>query len=166
MEKVLKHLKRNAAIYLIALLCLLVVLIVVFHKPQTELETVDTSLFNVVTLNQVKDMFKDSKAKFVVISRSDDQATVKYVPTLQYSIGSAHNKVYYLELDNLKKDEEEELKSLLDIKHLIGQDDVLNQIPLNLIIKNKKVEYAYVGPMNLSTLEALVRAYGVSEENA
>jgi len=169
----LNHLKKNAIIYLIALVCIVVVLIIVFHKPQTELETVDTSLFSVVNLNQVKDMFKDEKAKFLLVSKDDNQATVKYAKTLQFSSADAKYKytVYYLEINNLTKDEKEELSKLLDLESITDSKDkslegLLEQIPLNVIIKNKKVEYAYVGPMNLTTLDALVTAYGVGEKSA
>ena len=173
MEKVLKHIKNNAIIYLIALLCLIVVLIVVFMKPQPELEKVDTSLFNVVSLDNVKKMFQDNKARFLLISKDDNQATVSYAKTLQYSSADAKYKykVYYLELNSLTKKEKEELNELLDLEKITDSqgkslDEILEQIPLNIIIKNNKIAYAYVGPMNLTTLDSLVTAYGVGEKDA
>ena len=70
MKKVLKHLKNNAAIYLVLIACIVVVLIAVFYKTKDELKEVDVSLFEVVDLDKAIKLYDDNEAKILIISNN------------------------------------------------------------------------------------------------
>lgn len=177
MEKVLKHFKNNALIYLILLTCLIVILIAVFHKEDEEVKYVDTSVFNTITLDEAIGLFDDDTPKYLLVSSNDCGATVNYVPSLQYVMMEYEYKVHFLSLDkiNFKRDKEKltKLGELFNTEYT--HDGVTKPLveffegsdtPISILIKNKKVVYVFMGTMNVSTLETISKAYGLGEKNA
>lgn len=176
MRKVLKHLKSNAAIYLVLLACLVVLLIVVLHKPQTELKPVDTSMFDVISLDRAIRFFDDNDPKLLVISTDNCQATAAYADALKYSMTTNNYKVYFLSLTTYKPEENEEkynkLGELFNTNYQYQKTNLPliefvkhGYTPTTVIIKNKKIVYAFIGKMNTSTLDSLSHAYGLGEVN-
>ena len=172
MKKVLKHLKRNAAIYLVLLVCVVVLLIALLYKPKDSIQEVDTSLFKVVDVNGTIKLFNDNTPKFLVISTALDQATVNYVDHLKYSMLSNNYIVYFLYQDRIdfKKDNIEKLNEYLDMEVINGEKgknliDCLKDatVPITVVIKNKKIVYAYIGTMNTTSLESLIKVYGLND---
>ncbi len=174
MKKVLKHLKNNAAIYLILLACLVVIIIALFVNSPKELKPVDTSMFDVVSLDKAIRLFDDNDAKILVISTDTCQATAAYADALKYSMTTYNYKVYFLSLTKYKPEENEEkynkLGELFNTNYQYQKQNLPliefvkhGYTPTTIIIKNKKIVYAFIGKMNTSTLDSLATAYGLGE---
>ena len=174
MNKVLKHLKNNAPIYLIILVCVVVLLIVVFHKSEPDKGTVDKSLFTVVNLDGAIRLFNDDETKFLLVSNYDCERTINYVPTLQFAMLDSGFQIYYLELSEI--DEKKDAEKLQKLGELLNLEityenrtkpiiEFFGETPMNIIIRKKKVVYAYIGDMNGTTLKSLAQAYGLGEKN-
>jgi hypothetical protein len=173
MKKVLKHLKNNAIIYLVLLTCAVVIVIATFIKPAEELKEVDTSLFEVVNINQTIKLFNDDSTKFLIIGNNTDQTTVSYAEYVRYSMLKHNYKPYFMYQEDIdfKKDTDkvEKLGELLDIStNYKGEStkaiDLIKEdvVPLTIIIKNRKPIYIFIGTLDTSTLDTLVEAYGVN----
>lgn len=176
MKKVLKHLKNNAAIYLVLIACIVVVLIAVFYKTKDELKEVDVSLFEVVDLDKAIKLYDDNEAKILIISNNTDQTTVNYVGYVQYSMITNGYKPYFMYQEdiNFKKDKDkvEKFNELLELNvnyngKSISLADCLKEdiVPITVIIKNKKTIYGFIGTLNTSTLDSLAQAYGIGDKN-
>lgn len=171
MDKVLNHLKNNGIIYLILLACLIVVLVIKFGpEEKVKQPEVDTSMFKVVDIDGVMDLFKDKSPKMLLISVHDCTATVNYVPTLQISEAKFGYVSYYLELtevDTNKESFKEFLDELDTFEYTFqGQHGTLKTFlgntPLTLFIKDNKIVYGYYGSMSDTVLETFVKKYGVN----
>ena len=106
MDKVLKHLKNNAIIYLILIVCIIVILIALFYKPKEELRETDTSLFEVVNVGQVVHLFDDNSTKFLMVGTNIDQTTANYADYVKYSMLKHEYTPYFLYQEDIdfKKD--------------------------------------------------------------
>ena len=173
MNKVKQNFINNAAIYLVLFVCLVVVLVAFFvtNRGGTELEVpkVDTSLFQVVTLDEALELFETDEPKFLVIGLDTCTATINYVPSLQIAEAKFNFKVYYLELssiDNTQLDSLNQFIQKLDIDYKL-KDTVdkfgkfIQTTPGTVIIKNKKQVFGYYGSMNITTLETIAGKYGL-----
>lgn len=173
MDKIIKHLKNNAAIYLVLIACLVIIGISLFvtHDGEKEkIKTVDTSLFTVVNLDDAIELFKKEEPSLLVIGHKTCGATIGYVPYLQIAEARFGYVTYYLELADIDKSEKEKydkLVELLDMEYKFQGDidsfgKFLGNTPMTIIIKNKKMVYGYLGSMNDTTLGTLTKAYGVA----
>ena len=172
MDKVLKHLKNNAIIYLILIVCIIVILIALFYKPKEELREPDTSLFEVVNVGQVVHLFDDNSTKFLMVGTNTDQTTANYADYVKYSMLKHEYTPYFLYQEDIdfKKDKDkiEKLEQLLDITVTYQEDskpvmELIKEgvVPLTIIIKNKKPIYVFIGTLDTTTLDTLVQAYGI-----
>lgn len=173
MKKVLEHFKNNAIIYLILLTCIIVILIAIFKKEEHELKTVDTSLYTIINLDQAIHLFDDNEPKYLLISTDTCSATASYTDTLRYAMLKHNFKVYYLRYDEL--DAERDKEKLQQLSELFNTNytyegttrpliTYLGYTPMTVIIKNKKVVYAFIGTMNMSILDSLSSAYGLGDK--
>lgn len=174
MDKVIKHLKNNAAIYLVLFVCIVIILISLFithdDREKIKVAKVDTSLFEVVTLKEALELFDQPNPVLLIIGLDTCSATINYVPYLQYAEIEHGFSTYYLELSSINKSQIEEYNKLvekLDIEYNSdGKVDKFGKFigttPMTIIIKNKKQVYGYIGSMNDTTLETITKNYGVA----
>jgi hypothetical protein len=174
MEKFKSHFKNNFAIYAVLIASILVIVIAMFATRKDQGETVDTSMFRVVTVKEVLNLFKEEKANLLVISTSNCAATIKYVDSLKIAQAKYGYNTYYLELDNIdyKSKDFQELLSKLDMEYNFNNkidkfSSFIGSTPMTVIIKNKKMVHGYIGSMSIDTLYTITSLYGVSsnEEN-
>ena len=165
-----KHFKENWLIYATIATCAFIIALAIFIKKDDELEEVDTHLMNVVSLKEVLQFFEEDKPRLLILSVHDCQATVNYVPNLVIAAAKQEAAVNYLELSEIdpEKDIEDFNKFMqyLDYEYTFqGQTgpirNFIENTPVNLIIKNKKVVYAYIGSMGVNALESILKLYGV-----
>ena len=172
MNKILEHFKNNILIYLIILACIIILLVVKFIPSDAEPDQpkVDTSMFNVVTIEQTMDLFKDKEPKTILISVHNCSATENYVPTLQLAQAKLGFVSYYLELTDIDTDSEAFAEFLEELDtfeyNFQGQKGTLKTFlgntPLTLFIKDNKIVYGYYGSMSESVISTFVKKYGVN----
>ncbi len=168
MKKIIEHLKRNVAIYIVLLACLTVLGVTLLITREPDVERVDTSMFQVVTVKEALELFEKDTANLLVISTSTCSATINYVPSLQIGQAKDSYNTYYLDLDEVNADSKEfkELLDKLDIEYnLNGKvakfSEFMGATPMNVIIKNKKMVHGYIGSMDTATLHTYTSLYGV-----
>lgn len=170
MDKILNHFKNNAIIYLILLLCLAILIIAIFVKEQQEPEEVDTSKFKVVTLKEAIKLFDDKDPKYLLISTHDCQATINFVPSVVIALATEQVDVYYLELTSIDTESEEDLADFAEFQKLLDLDytfrgetkpvgEFIGNTPMNIIIKDRKVAFAFIGSMTTETTKTLMKRY-------
>lgn len=169
MEKMIKHLKNNIAIYMVLLASIVVLCVALFVTKDGNVEKVDTSMFRVITVKEALNLFKQDTAHLLVISTSTCAATIKYVPSLQIAQAKYGYNTYYLELDDIdyNSDDFQELLKKLDMEYNFnGKVDkfsaFIGSTPMNVIIKNKKMVHGYIGSMDTDTLYTITSLYGVA----
>jgi len=176
MKKLKKHLQENGIIYFVVISCLLLLggtyIITKNNKETGEVETVDTSLFKVVSLSEALDLFADNEVKMLLIGYETCSATINYVPAVQYVEVSRGFTAYYLDLkENTEESEElDEFVAKLDLEYDYKGDvrtigEFLGYTPTTLIIKNGKVVYAYIGSMSASALTAISKKYELGTDS-
>ena len=169
MGKILNHFKNNAIIYLILLLCLVILAIAIFVKQQNKVE-VDTSMFNVIPLKEAIGLFDDNDPKYILISTNDCAATEKFVPSLVIAEAKEEVKVYYLELNDIDRNNKEDLEDFFKFQELLDFEytfrgetkpigEFIGNTPMNVVIKNKKVVWAYIGSMSTEAARAVLKRY-------
>lgn len=170
MENIKKHLKNNFAIYAVLLTCLIIVGIVLAVNNNPKVETVDKSMFKVVTLEETLKLFEKDEPTLLVMSVETCTATIDYVPYLQIAQAKGRYDTYYLDLNSIdtKSEDFKKLKEKLDLEYdFYGNVDKFSEFientPSTVIIKNKKQVYGHIGSISTSTLETLTKLYGVSK---
>ena len=170
MDKIITHFKNNAIIYLILVLCLIIIGVSLFIKGQDTLKEVDTSLFDIVSLDKANSFFDDNDPKLLLISTKTCQATVKYQPTLTIAAAKENIKVHYLELTDIDKEDRAVMEKFYKFQEKLdypykyrGEEKSIGQFigstPMTIIIKNKKVVFAYIGSMSQETTMAFIERY-------
>ncbi len=170
MNKITKHIKNNFAIYLIIIACIVIVAITIYVNRHPKPTKVDTKYYDVVDINRALTLFNDDTPKLLIISTDDCSATAEYTKTLNYAMIQYDFKVYYLSLTNIDKSSPkyQEFIAKLDMDYYMKEGDIhpfnyfIGATPMNVIIKNKKMVYGYIGTMSLSALTTLTENYGVS----
>lgn len=169
MNKVLEHLKRNFAIYLIIIACLIIACIALFINREPEIEKLNSYLYTSVSIDDVDSLFTDDTPKLLLIGTDTCSATIKYSATLNYEMIRYNYKVYYLNLENvnMNSDEYKDFIKKLDIDYeqngVKGKFyDFMGQTPMTVIIKNHKMVYGYIGSMSANALDTITEMYGVS----
>lgn len=172
MNKVLEHFKNNILIYLIILTCIVVLLVIKFIPSDAEPDQpkVDTSMFNVITLDEFMELFNDKSPKTVLLSVHNCSATENYVPTLQIAQAKLGFVSYYVELTDIDASSEAYAKFLEVLEtfdySFQGQTGTLRTFlgntPLTLFIKDNKIVYGYYGSMSESVISTFVKKYGVN----
>lgn len=173
MDKISAHLKKNASIYLILLVCLVAIIIALILSNQKEEEMeiakVDTSLFKVVTLEEALNFFESDEPVFLVVGLETCSATINYVPYLKIAEAKYGFQVYYLELSSIDSSQIDTLNKFiekLDVDYKL-KDKVdkfgkfIETTPATIIIKNRKQVFGYYGSMNTSTIETIAGKYGL-----
>lgn len=103
MQKIKSHFKNNLPIYLVLVTCIIIVGISLFVTKQNnkeEVETVDTSMFKVLTLEETLKRFEEDEPTLLVIGYKTCSATIHYTPYLQIAQAKYGYDTYYLELDS------------------------------------------------------------------
>ena len=169
MEKVKEHLKNNFAIYAVLLTCIVVVTIAICITSKPKLETVDTSMFVVISLEEALELFEKEEPSLLIMSVETCTATIDYVKYLQIAQAKGEYYTYYLDLNTIdtSSKEFETLKEKLDFEYeFYGPVDkfsaFIESTPQTVIIKNKQQVYGHIGSINTSTLETLTKLYGVA----
>ncbi len=170
MEKIKKHLLDNFAVYAVLLACVIVILVAVFITSKPKVETVDTSMFKVVTLKETLELFETPEPKLLVMSVDTCTATIGYVPYLQISQAKHGYETYYLNLNTIDTTSED-FKTLLDkldfeynFRGTVGKfGQFIENTPSTVIIKNKKQVFGYIGSISTDTLGSYVELYGVGK---
>lgn len=172
MEKIKNNIQNNAAIYLLIIAVIIIFLIIKFvGNKQTTNDELDTSMFNVVTTENVDKIFNSQKAEILVIGSRECSATKAFEPIMQLSSAKEQYTINYMEL----LDEEQNSNSYkafiekLDIPYNIDDEekklkDYMGATPMIIVIKNKKVVYGMVGSISEASLTQLAYTYGVSNE--
>ena len=170
MEKLKQHLLNNFAIYTVILACMVVIGVALFITSKPKVETVDTSMFKVVTLEETLKLFETDNAKLLVMSVPTCTATISYTPYLQIAQAKGNYHTYYLDLNSIDTSSEDfkKLKEKLDLEYnFYGNIDKFSEFientPSTVIIKNKKQVYGHIGSINTDTLGTLTKMYGVSK---
>lgn len=170
MEKLKKHLKNNFAIYAVLVASIVIVCVAMFVTRDDPGETVDTSMFRVVTPKEALKLFNEDKANILVLSTSDCAATIKYVDSLKIAQAKYSYNTYYLNLDEVENDIENYKKLLekLDMEYNFNNkvdkfSSFMGATPMTVIIKNKKMVHGYIGTMSVDTLYTITSLYGVSQ---
>lgn len=174
MNKILNHLKNNLAIYLIILTCLLIIGISLFVTKKTPQEEsiVDTSMFNVISLDETLKRFDEDEITFLVIGYKSCSATASYVPHLQYAQAKYGFQTYYLELDTIDEsqmDQYNKLKEKLDMEYNFQGTvnkfgEFIGSTPMTVIIKDHKMAFGYIGTINSDTLGNLTKMYDLATQ--
>ncbi len=173
MNKVITHLKNNFAIYSVLLVCIIIIGLSLLITHEEELPTVDTSMFKVVNLEETLGLFEQDKPVFLVIGYRTCSATISYASYLQIAQAKYGFQTYYLELDDIDKDNPEQIEIYNKLVEKLDYEyDLLNEkgkfgkfigsTPMTIIINNKKQVFGYIGSMNTSTLESITKVYGVA----
>ena len=170
MEKLKQHFLNNFAIYAVILACIVVLAVAVFITSEPKLETVDTSMFKVVTLQETLELFETDEAKLLVMSVPTCTATIGYTPYLQIAQAKHKYHTYYLDLTTIdtKSEDFKKLQKKLDFEYnFMGTIDKFSKFientPSTVIIKNKKQVFGHIGSISTSTLETYVKLYGVGQ---
>lgn len=170
MEKIKEHLKNNFAVYSVILACIIVLLIALKITSKPKLETVDTSMFEVVTIKEALDLFESEEPKLLVMSVETCTATISYTPYLQIAQAKHGYKTYYLDLNTIdtKSEDFKLLREKLDFEYnfrgTIGKfSEFIENTPSTVIIKNKKQVFGYIGSIDTNTLSTYVKLYGVGK---
>lgn len=170
MEKIKKHLKSNFAIYAVLLTCLVIIGVVLAVNANPKVETVDKSMFKVVSLKETLELFESDKPTLLVMSVDTCTATIDYVPYLQIAQAKGSYHTYYLDLNSIdtKSEDFKTLKEKLDLEYdFYGNVDKFSEFientPSTVIIKNQKQVYGHIGSINTDTLGTLTKMYGVSK---
>ena len=171
MTKLKEHFKKNFAIYAVLLACIVIICVALFITHEEKKETVDTSMFQVLTLKGTLKLFETDEPKLLVISVSECTATIGYVPSLQIAQAKYGFTTYYLELDDLDyySDDFQTLLSKLDMEYRFQNkvdkfSKFIGSTPMTVIIKNKKMVHGYIGSMDTNTLYTITKLYGVNNE--
>ena len=170
MTKIINHIKNNAILYLIIVLCLVILAIAIFMKAEPKKEILDTKHFKVVTLDEALKLFDDDSPKYLLISTNTCTATIGFSPTLIIAGAKAGITIHYLELNDIDKSNKEvmakfyEFQRKLDIEYSLKDEtkklgEFIGTTPMNVIIKNKKVAFAYIGAMSQDTTYAVMTRY-------
>lgn len=170
MKKIKNNIKENSAIYLVLLAVLVVFFIIIYmNKSGANIEPIDTKMFNVVTTENIDELFEKDKTEMLIIGSKTCSATKSFVPHLQISLGLEHYTVNYLELtaEDPKSDSYKNFISKLDILYKLDNEekelkDYMGMTPMIIIIKNKKVVYGSIGQVDQDYLKRLIDTYGVT----
>ena len=174
MEKIRKHLKNNFAIYIVLVTCTVILGIAISVNSKPKVEKVDTSMFEVVTLDEALELFETDEPKLLVMSVDTCSATKGYVPYLQIAEAKRRYVTYYLDLNSIDTSSEafKEFQAKLDMEYTLFDkvdkfSTFMESTPQTIIIKNKKMVYGHIGSMSTDTLVTLTDLYGVgtNEEN-
>lgn len=176
MGKIKKHLKNNLVIYLIIITCALVIgisLYVTNANKEADVETVDTSLFEVLTLEETLKRFDLDEPTFLVIGYKTCSATISYVPTLQIAEAKYGYKTYYLELDSIDESQIDlynEFVAKLDMEYEFQGETAkfgtfVGSTPMTVIIKDHKMVYGRIGSINSDALAALTKMYSIAAKD-
>lgn len=170
MDKLKTHLKNNFAIYAVLLTSIIVICIAIAVNSTPKVETVDTSMFKVVSIKEVLNLFEQEEPVLLVMSVETCTATLDYVPYLQIAQAKGRYNTYYLDLNSIDTSSEEFklLREKLDLEYefygTIGKfSDFIENTPSTVIIKNKKQVYGHIGSISTDSLGTLTKLYGVSE---
>lgn len=170
MEKLKQHLLNNFAIYMVILACIIVISVALFITSKPKVETVDTSMFKVVTLKETLELFETDNAKLLVMSVPTCTATIGYTPYLQIAQAKQQYHTYYLDLTTIDTNSEDFKKLLekLDFEYnfmgTIGKfSEFIENTPSTVIIKNRKQVFGHIGSINTTTLETYAQLYGVGQ---
>lgn len=173
MKKIKSHFKNNLPIYLVLVTCIIIVGISLFVTKQNnkeEVETVDTSMFKVLTLEETLKRFEEDEPTLLVIGYKTCSATIHYTPYLQIAQAKYGYDTYYLELDSIDESQKEEYDQLvekLDMEYNFQGTvekfgNFIGSTPMTVIIKNHKMVYGYIGSINDDTLGSLTKMYGIA----
>ena len=167
--------QKNKIIYiLIALIVVISIVFLTFNKLEKEEEnTIDTSMFNVVTTKDVNRMINNNETKMIIIGSRTCSATQEFISSMQISQAKGSYKINYLELkdeDRNSSSYKKFLKYLEEPFNGITEDnkehtikEYMGTTPMILIIKNKKVVYGNVGTMLSEQLTQVAYTYGVAQ---
>jgi hypothetical protein len=172
MEKIKNNIRNNAAIYLLIIAVIIIFLIIKFvGNKQTTEEELDTSMFNVVTTENVDKIFNSTKAEILVIGSKECSATKDFESIMKLSSAKEQYIINYMELLDEDKDSTSYKTFIekLDLPYNIdGKDkklrDYMGATPMIIVIKNKKVVYGMIGSISETALTQLAYTYGVSNE--
>ena len=170
MEKIKQHILNNFAIYTVILACLIVLGVALFITSKPKVETVDTSMFKVVTLKETLELFETDNAKILVMSVPTCTATIGYTPYLQIAQAKQRYITYYLDLSTIDTNSEDfkKLQEKLNLEYnFMGTIDKFSKFientPSTIIIKNKEQVFGYIGSISTNALESYAKLYGVGQ---
>lgn len=174
MEKIKNNIKENSALYLVLFAVLVIFFIIIYmNKSQTNVEPLDTKMFNVVTSENVNKLFETNEAKMLIVGAKTCSATKSFIPHLQISLGLEHYTVNYLELteEDPNSDTYKNFVSKLDVLYTLDKEEkelkeYMGLTPMIIIIKNKKVVYGSIGQVDQDYLKQLIDTYGVKYEES
>ena len=174
MEKIKNNIKENSALYLVLFAVLVIFFIIIYmNKSQTNVEPLDTKMFNVVTSENVNKLFETNEAKMLIVGSKTCSATKSFIPHLQISLGLEHYTVNYLELtdEDPNSDTYKNFVSRLDVLYTLDKEEkelkeYMGLTPMIIIIKNKKVVYGSIGQVDQDYLKQLIDTYGVKYEES
>ncbi len=161
-------------IVLVVIVTITIGLLIYFKDRTKEPELLDTSLFNVIKVEDTKNLLEKSKnkAQFIYIGRKDCSACKKFEPYINYSMGLTTYTVNYIELSeiNTKSDEYNNLIEILNEYEYTWEDETkpfgefIGSTPMLFILKNQKVVWANLGGMKSEELANIIEKYGVNNE--
>lgn len=170
MNKILEHLKNNAAIYLIVIVCIIIG-VLIFQNHDNEKIEYDTRPFNIVDNKKALELFESKKPQMLVIGKKTCSASKELLPSLVIAQTTGKYKTNYLELTDLKKGSEDynKLLELLDYEYQKDGEtkpfsEYMGATPMVIVIKDNKMVYGYLGPMNNTVISTIAKQYGVSNE--
>lgn len=170
MDKIKNNINNNLAIYLLIIVVIVIFCIIKLNGKNnySAQEEVDTSMFNVVTSNDVLKFLEEKEAKMIVIGSKKCSATKYFESIMKISLAKGMYTLNYLELLDEDKESKEykELVERLDVLITYnGEEKELKEYmgatPMIIIIKNKKVVYGSVGVIEENVLTQLASTYGV-----
>ncbi len=168
MEKLLTHFKNNFAIYAVIIVCLLVLAVaIIFSGKKEEKVDIDTSMFDVLDIDETLALFEKDEVSFLVISTNNCSATAAYVPQLKVSQALYGFRVKYFDFTDmdLKSEKMQKLISKLDIEYGLNGKKApfgkfMGATPMTVVIKNKKMVFGNIGSMSKNAIEAIANNYG------
>ena len=173
MDKIIAHIKNNASVYFVIIGCLIVLSIVLLmsNKDNSKKEEVDTRYFKILSINETLNLFDSNEEKILVIGKKDCPATVELGKAITVAKAKYGFTINYLELTELDPSSTE-YKSLIEKLNfeytLYDKTDkfgnFLGNTPMLIIIKGRQMSYGYIGNMTLTSLETILRQYGVINE--
>ena len=170
MNKILEHLKNNAAIYLIVIVCIIIG-VLIFQNHDNEKIEYDTRPFNIVDNKKALELFESNEPQMLVIGKKTCSASKELLPSLVIAQTTGKYKTNYLELTDLKKGSEDynKLLELLDYEYQKDGEtkpfrEYMGATPMVIVIKDNKMVYGYLGLMNNTVVSTIAKQYGVSNE--
>jgi len=127
------------------------------------MESADVSAFDEIEVAELKDIANSGNYEIVYIGRPNCEYCIQFIPVLQQAQKEFGYKIRYLNLDNIKSDEDIDKILLYDNKDgFIAKS--FGNTPMVLIIKDNTLVEGWVGYSSYEDFENFLTTAGVNKK--